>query len=81
MLASVVWSGGGWVSKTLIPPCFTNYMPEAVKSKEPKNLKQVGTITNDGFALIKPGQTYFGGQGFTYGAGASAETSARKKST
>jgi uncharacterized RmlC-like cupin family protein len=28
----------------------------------------------DGFALIKPGQTYFGKQGITYGAGASTET-------
>ena len=26
----------------------------------------------DGFALIKPGQTYFGKQGITYGKGASA---------
>ena len=29
---------------------------------------------HDGVALIKPGQTYVGKQGFTYGAGASAET-------
>src|SRR6266702_5796512 len=29
---------------------------------------------HDGLALIKPGQTYVGKQGFTYGAGASAET-------
>src|SRR5262252_9848934 len=28
----------------------------------------------DGVAVIKPGQTYVGQQGFTYGAGASAET-------
>ena len=28
----------------------------------------------DGFALIKPGQTYFGKQGITYSAGASKET-------
>jgi uncharacterized RmlC-like cupin family protein len=27
-----------------------------------------------GFAVVKPGQTYVGKQGFTYGAGASAET-------
>ena len=33
----------------------------------------------DGFALIKPGQTYVGKQGFTYGAGASAETVGAKK--
>lgn len=30
--------------------------------------------THGGVALIKPGQTYAGRQGFTYGAGASAET-------
>ena len=30
--------------------------------------------THDGVAVIKPGQTYAGKQGFTYGAGASAET-------
>jgi uncharacterized RmlC-like cupin family protein len=30
--------------------------------------------THDGIAVIKPGQTYVGKQGFTYGAGASAET-------
>src|ERR1700682_565578 len=29
---------------------------------------------HDGIALIQPGQTYVGKQGFTYGAGASAET-------
>ena len=29
---------------------------------------------HDGVAVIKPGQTYTGKQGFTYGAGASAET-------
>jgi uncharacterized RmlC-like cupin family protein len=29
---------------------------------------------HDGVALIKPSQTYVGKQGFTYGAGASAET-------
>jgi uncharacterized RmlC-like cupin family protein len=33
----------------------------------------------DGFALIKPGRTYFGGQGFVYGAGASAETVGAQK--
>ncbi|MEL6372335.1 MAG: cupin domain-containing protein [Pseudomonadota bacterium] len=35
------------------------------------------TITinpDDGVALVKPGQNYVGGQGFTYGAGASRET-------
>ncbi len=31
-------------------------------------------ITHDGVAVVKPGQTYVGKQGFTYGAGASAET-------
>lgn len=30
--------------------------------------------THDGVAVIKPGQTYIGKQGFTYSAGASAET-------
>ena len=30
--------------------------------------------SHDGVAVIKPGQTYEGKQGFTYGAGASAET-------
>jgi uncharacterized RmlC-like cupin family protein len=30
--------------------------------------------TADGVAVIKPGQTYMGKQGFTYSAGASAET-------
>ena len=28
------------------------------------------TTPPDGFALVKPGQTYFGKQGITYGAGA-----------
>ena len=28
----------------------------------------------DGVAVVKPGQTYVGKQGFTYGAGASSET-------
>jgi uncharacterized RmlC-like cupin family protein len=35
---------------------------------------------HDGVAVIKPGQTYEGKQGFTYGAGASAERSARRRS-
>jgi len=34
---------------------------------------------HDGFAVIKPGQTYVGKQGFTYGAGASAETVGAQK--
>jgi hypothetical protein len=29
--------------------------------------------TRDGFALIKPGQTYVGKQGFTYGANCGGE--------
>src|SRR6204780_4647286 len=33
----------------------------------------------DGFALIKPGQTYLGKQGITYSAGASAETVGAEK--
>ena len=31
-------------------------------------------IEHDGVAVVGPGQTYKGGQGFTYGAGCSAET-------
>ncbi len=34
---------------------------------------------HDGVAVIKPGQTYVGKQGFTYGAGASAETVGARK--
>jgi len=34
----------------------------------------VNAITHDGVAVVKPGQTYVGKQGFTYGSGASAET-------
>jgi uncharacterized RmlC-like cupin family protein len=33
----------------------------------------------DGFALIRPGQTYLGKQGITYSAGASAETVGAQK--
>ncbi len=29
------------------------------------------TLPPDGFALVKPGQTYFGAQGILYSAGAS----------
>src|ERR1700756_2337147 len=35
--------------------------------------------TQDGFALIKPGQTYVGKQGFTYGAGVSKETAGAER--
>jgi uncharacterized RmlC-like cupin family protein len=35
--------------------------------------------THDGVAVIKPGQTYVGKQGFTYGAGASSETVGAQK--
>ena len=31
-------------------------------------------MSPDGVEVVKPGQTYVGKQGFTYGAGASAET-------
>jgi len=31
-------------------------------------------IDHDGVAVVGPGQTYEGGQGFTYGAGCSSET-------
>jgi uncharacterized RmlC-like cupin family protein len=34
---------------------------------------------HDGVAVVKPGQTYVGKQGFTYGAGASAETVGAQK--
>ena len=34
---------------------------------------------HDGVAVIRPGQTYVGKQGFTYGAGASAETVGARK--
>lgn len=34
---------------------------------------------HDGVAVIKPGQTYMGKQGFTYGAGASTETVGAQK--
>src|SRR5215204_4712818 len=34
---------------------------------------------HDGAAVIKPGQTYVGKQGFAYGAGASAETVGAQK--
>jgi len=34
---------------------------------------------HDGIAVIRPGQTYVGKQGFTYGAGASAETVGARK--
>src|SRR5512139_2707835 len=36
-------------------------------------------MAHDGVTVIKPGQTYVGKQGFTYGAGASAETVGAKK--
>ncbi len=34
---------------------------------------------HDGVAVVKPGQTYVGKQGFTYGAGVSTETVGAKK--
>jgi uncharacterized RmlC-like cupin family protein len=39
----------------------------------------MSTSAHDGVAVIKPGQTYVGKQGFTYGAGASAETVGAQK--
>jgi len=36
-------------------------------------------MAHDGVAVIKPGQTYVGKQGLTYGAGASAETVSAQK--
>src|SRR5262249_6585379 len=41
-------------------------------------LEMSGPI-KDGVAVIKPGQTYVGKQGFTYGAGASTETVGAQK--
>lgn len=35
---------------------------------------EMSELTHDGVAVVKPGQTYQGKQGFTYGAGASSET-------
>jgi uncharacterized RmlC-like cupin family protein len=35
--------------------------------------------SHDGVAVVKPGQTYVGKQGFTYGAGASQETVGSQK--
>ncbi len=35
--------------------------------------------SHDGIAVVKPGQTYVGKQGFTYGAGASEETVGSQK--
>ena len=39
----------------------------------------MSVAAHDGVAVIKPGQTYVGKQGFTYGAGASAETVGAQK--
>jgi uncharacterized RmlC-like cupin family protein len=39
----------------------------------------MSATAHDGLAVIKPGQTYVGKQGFTYGAGASAETVGAQK--
>lgn len=39
----------------------------------------ISTSTHDGVPVIKPGQTYAGKQGFTYNAGASAETVGAQK--
>jgi hypothetical protein len=36
--------------------------------------RKMSATAHDGLAVVKPGQTYVGKQGFTYGAGASAET-------
>ena len=36
--------------------------------------KKMSALAHDGVAVVKPGQTYVGKQGFTYEAGASAET-------
>ena len=39
----------------------------------------MSALATDRVTVIKPGQTYVGKQGFTYGAGASAETVGAKK--
>lgn len=39
----------------------------------------VQRVQHDGVAVVKPGQTYVGQQGFTYGAGCSAETVGAQK--
>ena len=39
----------------------------------------MSATTHDGVAVVKRGQTYVGKQGFTYGAGASAETVGAQK--
>jgi len=41
--------------------------------------KLMPTLAHEGVAVIKPGQTYVGKQGFTYGAGASTETVGAQK--
>ena len=41
--------------------------------------EEMSASAHDGVAVIKPGQTYVGKQGFTYGAGASAETVGAQK--
>ena len=39
----------------------------------------MSTSAHDGVAVVKPGRTYVGKQGFTYGAGVSAETVGARK--
>jgi uncharacterized RmlC-like cupin family protein len=41
--------------------------------------QKMSVSAHDGVAVIKPGQTYVGKQGLTYGAGASAETVGARK--
>jgi uncharacterized RmlC-like cupin family protein len=46
----------------------------------PQNPQKEGAkMAPDGVAVVKPGQTYVGKQGFTYGAGASLETVGAQK--
>ena len=45
----------------------------------PSMEKKMPVSAHDGAAVVKPGQTYVGKQGFTYGAGVSAETVGAKK--
>ena len=41
--------------------------------------RQMSASGHDGVAVVEPGQTYVGKQGFTYGAGASSETVGAQK--
>src|SRR6476659_1441645 len=59
--------------------CWLHVYADSVCSIEREMIKQMSASAHDGVAVIKPGQTYVGKQGFTYGAGASAETVGAQK--